>query len=309
MNNKKGVFFTFVAIVLAAVIVFSFTAQTTYRLKDKMNVIEARVSTLNSFFDDVQKDLSRGLYISGFRALLAMGEYIDTEGVYIDDVDKRFEEAMINGTVNLEVIDVIKNQTFVDWAEKIKVQALKIGIDANISIINLSLYHVDSWNVAVSAYVDIRVNDTKGTASFSKVKEISSTIGIEGFEDPLYVINSNGRVFNTVVKTDVADFNNVSQLKRHLNYSYYIASSSAPNFLMRLEGNLSNSTFGIESLVNINDFTQQGVSATTKSHVDYIYFSNQSPSFCVVNETQSDSSFSWFRLDEGHLPVYGAACS
>ncbi len=294
---------------LATVIVSSFSAQTSYREKEKLGVIETRVNTMNSFFKDVKKDLSRGLYISGYRSFLAMTEYVNTYGDYIDDAEGRFSEAMINGTVKNVQIDVIKNQTISDWAEKIETKAQKIGLDVDINLINISVSHIDPWTVGVTASVSIKVNDTREVISLSKIDTISSTISIIGLEDPLYVINSNGRVFNTIYQGNSSSFGNFTFVVSHLNLSLYIASISAPDYLMRLEGNLSNSSFGIESLVNVNDFTLQGLNAKQRSNVDYVYFGNQSLSVCLVNETINDPNYNWFRLDSGHLTKYNAHCS
>jgi len=308
LSNKKGVFFTAVAILLAGIIVSSFSAQASYREKERMSVIETRVNTMNSFFKDVKKDLSRGLYISGYRSFLAMGEYINTYGNYIDDADARFSEAILNGTVKSVQIDVIRNQTILDWSRKIEAQANSIGLNVDISMINISVRHIDPWTVEVVSSVSIMANDTRETVSLSKVDTISSTISIVGLEDPLYIINSNGRVFNTIVQGNSSTFSNASRLIGHLNLSLYIASNSAPDFMMRLEGNLSNSSFGIESLVNVNEFAIQGLAVKQRSNVDYVYFGNQSLSICLVNETINDASFNWFRLDSGHLNVYSAEC-
>lgn len=306
--NSKGVFFTFLAFMLSIIIILSFTVEKEYRLKDKMSVVEIRINTLNNFFIDVEKDLTRGLYISGFRSFLAMEEYISNNGVYLDDVNVRFREAILNGTVNIIPITILQNQTFKDWTKKINDKAMKIDIKSNISIVNLTLYHIDQWNLGVLAYVNITIVDNRKTASFSKISNISTTISIIGFEDPFYTINSFGRVFNVILKTDVLDFNDINQLKRHLNYSFYKESITSPDFLMRMNGNYSNSTFGIESLVNVNDFTLQGLIPNIKSNVDYLYLGNQSPIICLVNQTIEDPAFSWFRLDDGHLGNYSAVC-
>ena len=74
--NKKSMFFTITAIALISLIVFSLTIYTSYKLRDKVMVTETRIYSMNSFIDDVEKDIERGLYISGFRALMSMEQYI-----------------------------------------------------------------------------------------------------------------------------------------------------------------------------------------------------------------------------------------
>ena len=69
---------------------------------------------------------------------------------------------------------------------------------------------------------------------------------------------------------------------------------------MRLQGIISNSSTGIESLVNIKKFQDQGITAQDRSAVDYIYFGTQSTTNYRINGTPV-----WFKLDSGHLETYG----
>ena len=70
---------------------------------------------------------------------------------------------------------------------------------------------------------------------------------------------------------------------------------------MRLGGHLTNSSFGIESIVNLKSFEDALLSVQDKSCIDYIYFSNRSPASYRINET-----YNWLRLDNesGHLATY-----
>ena len=71
---------------------------------------------------------------------------------------------------------------------------------------------------------------------------------------------------------------------------------------MRFEGNLSNSTYGIESLVNIIDFSRQSIETYDKSVIDYEYFNetyDKSDDKCDFEDMPS-----WFRIDENRLESY-----
>ncbi len=77
-------------------------------------------------------------------------------------------------------------------------------------------------------------------------------------------------------------------------------SSKGPSYLMRLGGNLSNSPVGIESFVNIDELSANGVSTHIgKSCVDYIYFSNED-----TMNYQIKGMPDWFYIDEDHLNDY-----
>ena len=91
----------------------------------------------------------------------------------------------------------------------------------------------------------------------------------------------------------------VSNLQKHVDNSLYINSSLAPSFLDRLQGKLSANANGIESLVNLQKLSNQGLSISSKSVVDYIYFSSNNPSSYNIN-----GMYNWFRLDNDHLDIY-----
>jgi len=154
----------------------------------------------------------------------------------------------------------------------------------------------------VSTNVDMDIIDKKGTSSWNINQDIEANINIIGFEDPLYVVNSYGKLTNKIRVTPFEQFvigGDIDNLLTHLNESYYITTNISPNYLMRLEGNLGNSSYGIESLVNLQEFLDQGLSIQSRSVVDYIYFGNQSTTNYNINDTPS-----WFRLDEQHLSIY-----
>ena len=83
---------------------------------------------------------------------------------------------------------------------------------------------------------------------------------------------------------------------------FYKASTKAPSFLMRFTNNLSNSSFGIESLVYIPLLTAQNLQVDeSKSIVDYLYFSNVTGTAQVYD---CENLPEWFRIDYDHESDY-----
>ena len=300
--SKKGIFFTFAAIALALIIILSFKAYKTYEMKEKIDIVGVRIDTMNNFIKDIEQDLEKGLYIASFRAFAGMGEYIASNGTYIADIDEGFNELILEGTLNNKEISLMQNSTFTDWVEKIEAEADKIDIIVNFTIFDVSIGQNDPWSVLVSSDIDIAVKDKKNTSSWNRNKDIVTKISIGDFEDPLYIKNSHGRVTNAIARSPIADFvqgGDISNLLLHLNNSYYIESGTAPNFLMRLQGDLSNSSTGIESLVNLGEFQEQGLAIKDRSAVDYIYFGTQS-----TTDYGIEGAPDWFKLDSNHLEIY-----
>ena len=300
--NKKGVFYTVAAIALTIVIMVTYISYSTYKLSEKMEVIETRVETINFFIKDVERDLKKGIYIAGFRTLLSFNQFIVNNGSYIDNVNVRFKEAFLNGTIMQQQLSLLKDSTFTDWANKISVEANKIDILFNSTLNDIKLNQSDPWNVEIGVNLSLYVRDKRNTSYWIRDRYLTTRINIIGFEDPLYIVASNGRVTNAIRQSNITNFvvgGNVKDLMTHTNNSWYIAHNDSPSFLMRFEGNLGNSTYGIESLVNLEEFIQQGLTLKDRSVVDYIYFGTKSTTNFRVNATPE-----WFKID-GTLPAPG----
>ena len=299
---KKAMFFTMAAIALTLVIVVTYTAYTTYRLSDNMEKVGIRIETVNFFVKDIEKDLSKGVYITGFRTLLSFEQFISKNGTYLDDINNRFAESFLNGTVYQQPLTLMQGSTFTDWANKIAAQANTIGIIFNFTIDNVNINQTDPWNVNIMLNITLSINDKKNTSSWVRKNNLISRISIIGFEDPLYVVNSNGRVTNNIVPSNITSFvvnGDVANLLIHANNSFYIAHNDSPSFLMRLQGTLGNSTAGIESLVNLDKFQQQGIILKDRSIVDSVYFGTQYTTNYRINNTPT-----WFKIDNNHLDIY-----
>lgn len=304
--KRKAMFFSIIAIIISSAIVFSFSVSYKYRLKEKSATIQTRVESMNNFIIDMEDDMDNAIFIIGFRSILSLEQYITSTGLFLKNTQSDFKEVFLNGTVNGTKINVMEDSTFLNWTGKIQKQAGKLDIIINFEVSDVLISQVDPWHVSISLNLTLNVSDKKKIASWTKSNFLSRKINIEGFEDPFYTINSFGRVFNIITKSNITDFvdqstNDTTNLQLHLDNSYYIESDTAPNFLMRLEGNLSDSSSGIESLVDLADFVQQDVQIFERSVVDYIYFGNRS-----TNDKEIYFMPSWFRLDtdDNHVNVY-----
>ncbi|MEM4267487.1 MAG: hypothetical protein QXK37_01515 [Candidatus Woesearchaeota archaeon] len=305
MAVKKGFFFTLTAMVFLVLLFLYISLDYQTRLRDKAIVIDSRVTTLDHFVDDLEKDIERGVYIASFRSLLAIQQYITSKGEFLYDTDDVIEEIIINGTINGEYMSVMNDTQLSIWVERIRVEAVKTGIYFNYTLNDISISHSDPWTLTISLDVTEYIQDRNGLAYWSRNKRINTSLSIVGFEDPLYTVNTFGRVINTIEKSSITDFvgpnNDTTNLLYHLDNSLYIDSQSAPSYLMRLKGDLNSSPYGIESLVNLIELEANDINTLNKSCIDYIYFSKESPEHYLIKNT-----YNWFRLDNesGHLARY-----
>jgi len=307
----KGAVFTIIAIVLAANLLFFYVKQHQYSELERSKVIASRIRSMDTFMHDIEQDVDRGLYISAIRSLIGVTEYVAENGSFLSDFNQSFNEAMLNGTINGEIINITKDANFGTWIDKIADIGAKLDLDISFIGLNVYPYQDDPWNVKINVHGILNMSDRKGLASWYRNINLTTTIDILEFEDPLYTIVSGGKFTNKIILSNLTDFVNgadATNLKKQINNSWYIASPLAPSYLMRIAGNLNPSPYGIESIVNVPALQAAApeLYVAGSSSVDYIYFGNNTLSNCQVNQTIS--GMSWFRLDNPHLAVYEASC-
>ena len=326
--DKKGIFFTFAAIVLAVIIIFSFNVYTGYRLKDKMEVTEIRINTMNNFIKDLENDIDNAIYISGFRGLLSLEDYLMDHGEFIGEgstppsLQDAFKKVFLYGTIqygiNNENMPLMDNNTFLNWTERMKVEANKTGITLEFTVNSVSISQSEPWMVDVTVNLDIDVEDKKGIASWAIdnkpytgqiniTSEDKAGTGKDKFVDPLYLIYTNGKVNNTIRETPYSNW--PMDLSNHLNNYFYREHTDAPSYLDRFENDLSGSAYGIESLVTKRLKDGGIVVDTTKSAVDYIYFSSSSTLECNVQQVGDTDFYLDHDPDPNHVDFYVATCA
>ncbi|HII30237.1 TPA: hypothetical protein HA317_04220, partial [Candidatus Woesearchaeota archaeon] len=299
--NKRGVFFILVATFLLYLLVLQVTTQLRFANR-RVDAFKVRIETMNGFLNDMEKDLTRGVYICSFRALASIGQHISTTGSFVANSQSAFTEALINGTVNQTHARLMNQSTITDWMNAISLQAAGVGLIVNLSLLEVNITQDYPWDVNVHTYIAIDLRDDNGLASWSVNRSVDTRISILGFEDPLYTIYTYGRLANRINITPYYDNytegDDTTNILLHMENGFY-TNSSGPSFLMRFEGNLSNSPYGIESIINREKIAAQGLQVYDRSIVDYIYFGNFSVNAHRINNTPV-----WFRIDDDHLEMY-----
>ena len=259
---------------------------------------------MNEFLISSESDLERQLYVMGFRAIFVFNNYIAQQGAYISNPEISFQELAFNGTLYQQNQSLFQEITFRDIEDTLQQRAQKLNI--NISLLNpmLTLTQSEPWKIDIALSTTIVMTDENNLVSWNRPLTITARVPVQGLEDPLYIVNTNGLVTVKVKQTPHTIFvenTNITSLLNHTLSSYYRSHTDAPSFLNRLQGNLSASQYGIESLVNLQKLSSQGVPTQQKTVVDYIYFSTQNPAHNGVSGMPS-----WFRLDAAHLAYYNA---
>ena len=294
----------FFTIIVISIVTLFFMSYTIYDLVKDRSSVNKRVETLNNFVFSVEQDVPRYLYIAGFRSVFLIHEEIVASGNYIGNVEGLFEELFYNGSLNGGERDLMIGATFDDMVDSFGQVADKVNANISFGVPSVLIDQVDPWNIRIHLEMDMRVVDQGGLVAWNRSLVTDSLVPIEGFEDPMYLIET-GLVTNTIVKSPYEIFvsgGDVSNLSLHVVNSYYVVSDSAPSFLDRLEGrNVANEN-GIESFVYLPELTARGISTSDKSDIDYIYFSGNNPVHYSVTGMPA-----WFGIDDenGHLAKYG----
>ena len=275
--NKKAVFFTLITITILTLFATSYT---TYSLFKNRESINNRITTLNNFVQSLEEDLPRQIYISGYRTIFLFNKRIVETSNYITDTQASIEELFFNGTLDGETQSLMNDATFTNLQNFLESNSEKINANIDLQNPTITISQNDPWNLKITFNTTLIIEDRGGLASWNKTSSINVLIPVVNFDDPIYAANTVGKVLNRINQTPYQTFvigGDDTNLTNHFQNSLYKESISAPSFLMRLEGNLSASPFGIESLVNPQKLADVGISAKYKSVVDYIYFSTDDP--------------------------------
>ena len=297
LHSKKGIFFTLIAVSLLGIMLFTFSVTQSYTLLEKTTVIEARVDTMNRFLEEVDADMENAIFIAGFRALIGMEDEIINTGTFVNDTATAFEEVFMNGTLGGTNVSVMENNTFPFWLTRINAQANEIGINLSLNVDSVSIYHAEPWTVRVQVNSTLNLTDIKFTANWTQQKDLYADISVIGFEDPLYAVYTNGNILKRINETIyegnfTSAATNTTNMRDHVDQTFYANFTGAPSFLMRFENDLNASVYGIESFVDKNEVSGFHSCPTETSSIDSIYWiCNNS-----INVGKA-SNWSGFRID------------
>lgn len=301
---KRGVIYLASAILIAAVMLTIFFTRATPSEKETSESIFFRISTMARFIDDFHQDIDRATFISGFRAFIALEERINQQGDYLTDPDSDFTQAFLNGTIAGDSYDIMINSTFNQYLDRVRAQSSKIGIDLNVTIINITLNQSGPWAVDIELLARVNITDMQGLANWNYEKSFVTEVSILDLRDPLYTVETQNRIRNTIRRSiynysQFITLNDTTILNNELIEMYYRSDPHAPSYLYRLQGRFNESPNGISSLVNLDELNNQGVTVDlTRSIIDYIYFDTISTTqYCP---TEGEPLPTWFKLDATH---------
>ena len=316
--NKKGIFFTFIAVAVMAIFILVFTPQSDIALQKDTQAVKTRINTLDHFVNDLEFSYFETiLRATTYKTILSLIYYMNTTGSYINNLDSAFSDVMITGKINGIPIDsitgkkIMENNTLTDWNNRLIAESKDtLNVDTVINISSVSVFQTSPWKIESNLSVNFSV--ASDIAEWKKSSIIKTSISIEGFYDPYYLINTN-KEYTYQIKKSGVEFNawNLAKVREHLRNGTYVhwQDSDAPSFLMRFTNTMTNSSCcGIESLVNPNKISP---SDRTESYVDYQFWTHKvSDCTKLYNITNPSTGlglwdeFRYFKLDLNHTIKY-----
>src|SRR3989344_3745418 len=129
--NKKGLFLTFISIAIVAAMIAIFTPPNISLEKD-ISAVKARVENVDNYvFDFENVYLENTLNAIGRRTIIALIDYMGTEGVFLANFHDGFSEVLLDGAIGGIPIDsfiepnIMTANTYNDKLNEIKNKAQK----------------------------------------------------------------------------------------------------------------------------------------------------------------------------------------
>jgi len=132
---------------------------------------------MNNLYDNIIRDSEKSLEIIGKRAISIATSHVIQDGYLM-------QGSMIS-----------------DWAQNITNLADLKGYYLGLTFNNLEVKAYDSFNLLIESGLTINITDKNGVGSIARNDNIRKIVSITGFEDPLYPLNTNGRITHKIYET------------------------------------------------------------------------------------------------------------
>jgi len=303
--NKKAFTYTTVSLIALAV-VFSFLSSQQLRARYSYTSITTKLlsDSLNDFHNSVISDLKKTVEVSMGRALIACLNDVITTGSPIPNPELNLSELIVNGTYNHTMHPLMENNTITYWLDSMNQKSNELGFETSMFLENPAISQKDSFNILVSFNISINASNRAGTINISRTFEQQVPVSIIGFEDPMYPLNTYGRLKRVITKNVTSGFDLAELQDFFANRNY--APGYGPSFLDRLAGRTYNtySGAGLESFVDLQEIQSYEIEIKpTQTLIDFLYFNTS----LIPGDTVTGFTPAWFRIDDlyNHKSYYG----
>ena len=118
-KSNKGFAYLLIVSIIVAVLLVVFLTYNSFSYVSQQELHSTRILTMNDFIKDFNEDIHRATFISAFRALISLEDYITINGAFLNDTQSTFRELFYNGTINNTEILIMYGSSFSDYIEKV----------------------------------------------------------------------------------------------------------------------------------------------------------------------------------------------
>lgn len=192
IKNKKGIFFTFMSILLVTALMLAFSSDVYITSKNRLPVVKSRIKTADNYLRSIEGAyLKNALYVSSYSAMESLTSYINqTTGLLMNEAELniKFKEAVLNGTIDGSSLGNMQGNTFIyrlEEMEEISQNTLHIATNFNKDYENIDIILFQDettvpWQVAVNLTLDFSVNAE--IALWNKTDDVSIIFSIRDFQ-------------------------------------------------------------------------------------------------------------------------------
>lgn len=270
---KKGVLFSVMAFLLAMpFLVLAIAHSQAISGYGEQIASSIRVRSGFYFLQAIKSDLKRSGEIIGRRTALALINHVIETGEEINNSREGYREMFLNGTLNEEEI-VANFSTIKDWIDEVEVKSERRGFQLNLTFYQ---FRVDEDPFELNITLSYLVNLTEASREFSFNKDMKrkAPVSLEGLEDPLFPLNTNGLIGRKFKAYNPAYFTQVTaegeggngwaageSIKKKANDTAVSkVEDDSKVLVLRKRGNLENSTLNSFAAVLIeSDASMAGV--------------------------------------------------
>jgi len=188
---NKGLAYTSFAVLAASLIVTMVSLQVNG--SDQVDTGNAdRIGEASFFLQSIFSDMDRSLRISTRRALTGTTNYIVLNGNELQDAEASVSEALENGTLDGEELNGTEDASLKDWTSRVRDIADSSGYALDVRIQNYS-FNDTGFTVQSSFSVFGSLRDPTSLAMFNRTDSTVTDVSIEGTEDAMLLMRSEGR--------------------------------------------------------------------------------------------------------------------
>jgi hypothetical protein len=317
--NRKGVFFTIMALLLIAFLIATQQSHLTAITATKVDTTaaHARATVMNNYADAFETQAANSLALAGYFTLQNLSSRIAQSRTFVSNMNASARFCMNNKTAPHNCLNA--SQTINATLDQLTTLASSdLGITTTYDITNVWVTEERPFEVIFWMNISYNISDPFASWRVEN-RTISAPVDVTGIQDPLYAYLNASNITRTrnFSQTGIRpmQFTNTSFYSYYTNRSYIANAGNntpgeltyGPSVLQRYAGNFTNgsSCCGIESVMHISDLNFSTYSDPRRANWSFVDFQfvvkDTTPAFrCDQNE---NAKFNYNTLPSPHYTL------